>query len=44
MDKSSIIRYKTSFDDIAQHIEGDNGEHVEVWFARDLMSVLGYAR
>ena len=44
MDKNSIIRYKTSFDDIAQYIEGDNGEQVEVWFARDLMPVLGYAR
>ena len=44
MDKNSIIRYKTSFDDIAQYIEGDNGEQVEVWFARDLMLVLGYAR
>ena len=44
MAKNSIIRYKTSFDDIAQYIEGDNGEQVEVWFARDLMPVLGYAR
>ena len=44
MDKNSIIRYKTSFDDVAQYIEGDNGEQVEVWFARDLMPVLGYAR
>ena len=44
MDKNSIIRYKTSFDDIAQYIEGNNGEQVEVWFARDLMPVLGYAR
>ena len=44
MDKNSIIRYKTSFDDIAQYIEGDNGEQVEVCFARDLMPVLGYAR
>ena len=44
MDKNNIIRYKTSFDDIAQYIEGDNGEQVEVWFARDLMPVLGYAR
>ena len=44
MDKNSIIRYKTSFDDIAQYIEGDNGEQVEVWFARDLILVLGYAR
>ena len=44
MDKNSIIRHKTSFDDIAQYIEGDNGEQVEVWFARDLILVLGYAR
>ena len=44
MDKSSIIRYKGSLDSIAQYIEGDNNEQVEVWFARDLMPVLGYAR
>ena len=34
-----------AFDAIATYIESDNGkEQVEVWFARDLQQVLGYAR
>lgn len=45
MDKQSIIQYKTSFDAIASYIEGEDGkEKVEVWFARDLMSQLGYSK
>lgn len=45
MDKQSIIQYKSAFDSIATYIESDNGkEQVEVWFARDLQKVLGYAR
>lgn len=45
MDKQSIIQYKTSFDAIASYIEGeDSKEKVEVWFARDLMSQLGYSK
>lgn len=44
MDRNSIIRYKGSLDSIAQYIEGEKGEQVEVWFARELMTVLGYAR
>lgn len=45
MDKQSIIQYKGAFDAIATYIESDNGkEQVEVWFARDLQQVLGYAR
>ena len=41
----SIIQYKGAFDSIATYIESDNGkEQVEVWFARDLQNVLGYAR
>lgn len=45
MDRQSIISYKESFDAIATYITGDDGsEQVEVWFARDLQSVLGYAR
>ena len=43
--ESSIIQYKGAFDSIATYIESDNGkEQVEVWFARDLQKVLGYAR
>lgn len=45
MDRHSIIHYKSSFDDIATYIESEDGkERVEVWFARDLQRVLGYAR
>ena len=45
MDKQSIIQYKGAFDSIATYIESDSGkEQVEVWFARDLQNVLGYAR
>ena len=45
MDKQSIIQYKSAFDAIATYIESDNGkEKVEVWFARELQEVLGYAR
>lgn len=44
MDKLKINQYKTSFDAIAQHIENEQKEQVEIWFARDLQKVLGYAR
>lgn len=44
MDRNSIIEYKTSFDSIATFIEGENKEQVEIWFARDLQTVLGYTR
>ena len=45
MDRQSIITYKESFDAIATYITGDDGnDQVEVWLARDLQPVLGYAR
>lgn len=45
MDKQRILQYKSSFDSIVQHIRDENdSEQVEVWFARDLQSVLGYVR
>lgn len=45
MDKQRIISYKSSFDAIVHHINSDdNSEQVEVWFARELQNVLGYAR
>lgn len=45
MDIQSIQQYKSSFDAIASYIEGESGkEQVEIWFARDLMGELGYAR
>lgn len=45
MDKLSIVKYKSSFDAITSYIENDSGrDNVEVWFARDLQRLLGYAR
>ena len=44
MDRNSIIEYKSSFDSITTFIEGENNEQVEIWFARDLQTVLGYTR
>ena len=44
MDIQRINQYKSSFDSIAKEITDDNGESVEVWYARELQSLLGYAR
>ena len=45
MDKKIIMKYKASFDSIVQYIESDDAkEQIEVWFARELQSILGYAR
>ena len=45
MDKARIIQYQSSFDAIAQRIEIEGEQtHIEVWYARELQKVLGYAR
>lgn len=45
MDKKIIMQYKAFFDSIVQYIESDDAkEQIEVWFARELQSILGYAR
>ncbi|GHV26919.1 DNA damage-inducible protein D [Bacteroidia bacterium] len=45
MDKIRIEQLKTVFDQIAHHINSDDDtEQVEVWFARELQNILGYAR
>lgn len=44
MDIQQINTYKSTFDEIERHIAGDNGEDIEVWYARELQHVLGYAR
>jgi len=45
MDKQRIIQYQSDFDKIAHFINNeDNNEQVEVWFARELQVLLGYAR
>ena len=41
MDKNQIMSLKSSFDEIAQIVEEDN---IEYWFARDLMTLLGYSK
>ena len=45
MDKNMILQYKSVFDTIARYIESDDAkEQIEVWFARELQTILGYAR
>jgi len=44
MDKLKINQYKSAFDVIAHYIENEQHEQVEVWFARELQTILGYAR
>ena len=45
MDKARIIQYQSSFDAIAQRIEVEGEQtHIEVWYARELQKLLGYAR
>ena len=45
MDLQRINQYKSLFDKIVNHIDNeDKSEQIEVWFARDLQEVLGYAR
>jgi DNA-damage-inducible protein D len=41
MDKNKVMSLKEKFDTIVQTIEN---EPVEFWYARKLMSLLGYAR
>lgn len=44
MDKLKINQYKSSFDAIAHYIENEQKEQVEIWFARELQTILGYVR
>ncbi len=45
MDIIRINQHKQAFDDIMHYIKGeDDKEQIEVWFARELQTVLGYAR
>ena len=45
MDIQRINQHKQTFDEIMHFIKSDDDkEQVEVWFARELQSVLGYAR
>ena len=44
MDQQSIVTYKSTFDSIMHEITADDGSMMEVWYARELQSVCGYAR
>lgn len=45
MDIQRISQYKSTFDEAMTYIKGSDGkEEIEVWFARDLQPILGYAR
>lgn len=45
MDRKSVELYLKSFDEVATYVESEGGEEkVEVWFARELQTLLGYSR
>ena len=44
MMSQKIEQYKSAFDLIAKEIKDDDGNDIEVWYARELQQVLGYAR
>ncbi|MCR5333866.1 MAG: DNA damage-inducible protein D [Bacteroidaceae bacterium] len=44
MDIQKIQQYKSDFDAITKGISDDDGNAIEVWYARELQMVLGYAR
>ena len=44
MDIQKIHQYKASFDLIVKEIKDDSGSSIEVWYARELQQLLGYAR
>jgi len=45
MDKQKITQLKFVFDKAVTFIKSDDDkEQVEIWFARDLQEILGYAR
>ena len=44
MDIQKIQQYKLVFDQIVKEVKDDEGNSLEVWYARELQQVLGYAR
>ena len=44
MDIQKIQQYKSAFDLIVKEVKDDEGNSIEVWYARELQEVLGYAR
>ena len=43
MDKKRLVVIKNNFDSVIQNYN-DDGSSIEFWYARDLMSLLGYER
>ena len=44
MDIQKIEQYKSAFDAIMEIVKDEDGNNIEVWYARELQTVLGYAR
>ena len=44
MDIQKIQQYKSTFDLIVREVKDDEGNSIDVWYARELQKVLGYAR
>lgn len=44
MDIQKIQQYQSTFDKIVKEVKDDEGNGMEVWYARELQEVLGYAR
>ena len=44
MDIQKIQQYKSAFDLVSREIHDDSGNSMEIWYARELQQVLGYAR
>ena len=44
MDIQKIRQYKSAFDLIAKEVKDEDNNTIEVWYARELQQVLGYAR
>ena len=44
MDIQKILQYKSAFDQIAKDVKDDDGNSIEVWYARELQTQLGYVR
>ena len=44
MNIQKIQQYKSLFDQIVRNVKDTDGENIEVWYARELQQVLGYAR
>jgi len=44
MDIQRINQYKNTFDSIVYELNDENDNPIEVWYARELQLLLGYAR